>query len=1028
MSVIVTGFGPPAFEALRATLAELRAGDPLAPVEVAVPSSFVGLTVRRRLADPGLIGVRFAPLPRLITDRAASVLAAAGALPVTSAQRRTVTRAVLAGAGGDLAASARRSPSTADVVTGVFAELDDLAAGPDTLEVLDTAGRWPGELAGLYRRYVDLLGDAARPDQVVDAALDNRDATPLVVYLPRRLTATETRFCRGLSVRGLLRVVVALTGEDDADRDARVVLAALRPDEAAPAAPSVGRRAETRALPDAEEEARYAVRRTLGYLAQPGGRVDRVGIGYRAAAPYARLVTEQLCAAGLPHHAPRQRSLAQTVPGRTLLGLLRLPDMQWSRVAVFDWLRDTPVRDGRHPLPVASWQRRAGEAGVTRGPVTLWTTRLERLASRMERAPTDEDDATWRRDRAASVRALAAFVTDAAARVAQVRSAASWADAARLVRAALDHYLGGTDAAAGWGGSARSMDDPEVRARCAVETAAYEETVAVIDGLAALDAVEVPYDVAALLDVLAQELSPQVHEATGLGRGVLVGPVSALAGADLDLLVVVGAAEGRYPPRGHEHPLLRDQVRRRIGLRTLADQRGADRRDHLALLASAPDVVLTHPVADTRAQRGAEPSAWLLEQTDPRLTSAGQKQTAPPSFQASVCDAGLPAVSVSEYDVRLVMSAAPLAADHPLAAAVPELARGVAAARDRVGGVFGAWTGGLSHPVPGQVTARLDRTLSATSLQSYATCPFHYYLDKVLGVRPLEQSDADTFDARERGTAVHDVLEQLVRGAIERDKPPTEPWTAAEHADAQRMLGEQADRLLAEGKAGRPTVWAVRVERWRRQLRQVLFADDEYRLRTGSRPLAVEHGFGGEDPLVVELPGGAVRLQGSIDRVDRREDGALVIFDYKTGGSKYYDAFAAHGATADLTDRGEHLQLPLYALAARRDFGEPATPVAGYYWFVDEGDIRLGGSVDDTAVERLHDVLDTIASGIRDGAFPVRPGEPNGYFRTFENCRFCDFTRVCSVGRDDLWDRLAADPRVSPYAKLAEPAEDQDQP
>ena len=96
---MVTRFGGPALAALRDVLADVRDGDPMTAVDVAVPSAFAGITVRRRFASPGLVGVRFAPLPRLITDRALPVLAAAGVQPLTSADRRAVTRGVLAGLG-----------------------------------------------------------------------------------------------------------------------------------------------------------------------------------------------------------------------------------------------------------------------------------------------------------------------------------------------------------------------------------------------------------------------------------------------------------------------------------------------------------------------------------------------------------------------------------------------------------------------------------------------------------------------------------------------------------------------------------------------------------------------------------------------------------------------------------------------------------------------------------------------------------------------------------------------------------------
>jgi len=359
--------------------------------------------------------------------------------------------------------------------------------------------------------------------------------------------------------------------------------------------------------------------------------------------------------------------------------------------------------------------------------------------------------------------------------------------------------------------------------------------------------------------------------------------------------------------------------------------------------------------------------------------------------------------------------------------AVPALARGLTAAQQRSGGVFGPWTGGLTHPVPEVVTARFTGTLSATSLQRYAVCPFSYYLTYVLGVRPLEEPDEDKIDAAERGSAVHSVLERLVRAAIEAGKAPAEPWSQAEHARAQQMLAEQADRMLAEGKAGRAAPWAVQVERGRRQLRQVLVADDAYRAARGAVPRDVEHAFGRDDqpPLVLELPGGPVRLGGSIDRVDETSDGELVVIDYKTGKSKNYEAFPRDddaAAGADLTDRGKKLQLPLYALAARQGYGDDATPVAAYYWFVDEEDARRGGPVGPPAVNRFHEVLGVLAEGIRDGAFPARPGAFDPFYRSFESCSWCRYDRVCSQARDDQWAQLRGDTRVSRYADLAEPA------
>ena len=99
--------------------------------------------------------------------------------------------------------------------------------------------------------------------------------------------------------------------------------------------------------------------------------------------------------------------------------------------------------------------------------------------------------------------------------------------------------------------------------------------------------------------------------------------------------------------------------------------------------------------------------------------------------------------------------------------------------------------------------------------------------------------------------------------------------------------------------------------------------------------------------------------------------------DYKTGSSRPYA-----GLKDDPIDKGKHLQLAVYSLAARRALGADANVTAAYWFTSSRGGFALAPPepldiASEETLGRFQEGVSTIVSGIKSGLFPANPGEPD---------------------------------------------------
>ena len=579
MEITAVPFGDEAISALRESIARVKGGDALAPVTVIVPSAYAGLSLRRALGRDGLVNVGFMPIARLAELAGAPALARANRRPLTPAIRAEAVRRALSARPGFFQ-SVRDHASTERSLDATFRELRDCDEA--AVETLERGNERQQSVAALYRSFrsltssyydaSDLADSASRA--VRDGGAELRDIGHVIVFLPRQLSAAQASLVSAFSSTGGATVLLGIAGDRQADGETALLAHRLGGEFAVPAVRASFDCDRTRIVTatDPDEELRAVVRQ-ISAAVERGTPLHRIGILYRAQEPYTTLIHERLLAAEIPHHGPGTTTLAESIAGRALLAMLRLPLHDFRRDEVLDWLTSAPVREteGGGPAPAQRWDVLSRAAGVTAGDVA-WGPRLEGHARSLEDRATDirsgarDEDEPWRAVRldedAASTRSLRDFVaglrTDLSAQRTTYAGYADW------TLELLGRYLGKRL----WEPNARADAGSVEREHWDVENDYLDDIRDVVQGLAGLDtAFEAPsgaITLAVFVRALESALSARGSRLGPFGDGVFVGPLAVAVGMSFDIVFVVGMVEGQMPPVGREDPLLPDTERRAV--------------------------------------------------------------------------------------------------------------------------------------------------------------------------------------------------------------------------------------------------------------------------------------------------------------------------------------------------------------------------------------------------------------------------------------------------------------------------------
>jgi DNA helicase-2/ATP-dependent DNA helicase PcrA len=252
----------------------------------------------------------------------------------------------------------------------------------------------------------------------------------------------------------------------------------------------------------------------------------------------------------------------------------------------------------------------------------------------------------------------------------------------------------------------------------------------------------------------------------------------------------------------------------------------------------------------------------------------------------------------------------------------------------------------LHQPLPVALDAEGKLRLTYYPVDDYLTCPFKYKIAHQLRLKPPPDQSLMY------GNAFHTAIQVYHKARMDGQ---AFSWEAMEAAFLDIWTSEGFDS--PEHEAERKAKGLLRLRE---------FYDEEE--ASGRVPWRIEHKF--DAPLDAQT-----RLVGRMDRLDKLDDGTIIISDYKTSGKD----------TQDKADEEvkKSLQLAIYALAYQAESGQ--LPEILELRFLEHG-LRAHLRPDAKYIEKKREEILEAAAGIRAEDFHPTPGR---------NCRFCAYRSIC---------------------------------
>ena len=281
-------------------------------------------------------------------------------------------------------------------------------------------------------------------------------------------------------------------------------------------------------------------------------------------------------------------------------------------------------------------------------------------------------------------------------------------------------------------------------------------------------------------DVLSEKLGTLRNEPPRRRYGaVFVGSIEEARGRSFDIAFLPGLAEGLFPRRALEDPLLLDVHRAKLTAKLdMQSDRVARERMLLRSAAAAASkyLVVSYPRMDVAQARARVPSFYALEvvrAAEGRLPSLHEFEKRAARAAPSRLDWPAPAdpstaIDNAEYDLASLRLARTRGSARYLMEVNEPLARSF---RTRWRRWEAGWSSADGLVNPDEPTRKLlttqllsKRSYSPSSLQQFAACPYRFFVQGIFQLRPREAAiPLEQMDPLTRGALFHSIQFELFR-------------------------------------------------------------------------------------------------------------------------------------------------------------------------------------------------------------------------------------------------------------------------